>query len=73
MGRDTTSQRITLQKVNGGTDTSTFAYLENTDNPRVDQTDTWYLRTTETRPDGNDYVVYTNRASGTILSYLECL
>jgi len=61
---DRTSQMVTKHTIQGsGEDnggTFTYSYVKNTTTTDFGLPQTWYLKTTETLPDGNETIVYSN-------------
>ncbi|OYW24044.1 MAG: hypothetical protein B7Z55_02915 [Planctomycetales bacterium 12-60-4] len=64
------SRRVVLEKVHGGQETYMLAFVLNPESPGFNDNNTWYTKTTETRPNGTFFIVYTNKAGRTILSKL---
>ena len=61
-------QRVTREKVMAGSLESTFAY---TASGNADGYNSWKTKTVETRPDGSEYIVYTNYAMEVMLKVLK--
>ena len=59
---------VSQEVINGGQEEYSFQY-ESSNLP--DGNNTWKTRTTETRPDGSEVIVYTNYAMGVILRILK--
>ena len=62
--------RVTLESVAGGTLTTTFQYVDSGYTANTDY-NAWTRKTTETRPDGSQNVVYTNYIGQVLLKDLQ--
>lgn len=61
------SRRVSTEILEGGRKPYHFTYEVNPANPGFSAIDTWFTRTVETLPDGNENRVYCNRAGQTLL------
>jgi len=64
-------QRVTKQKIRGGSEEYTYAYTDNPDNPGVTDQNTWAVKTVVTHPDGSERRVYTNPLASVLVSIFE--
>ncbi|MCB1208222.1 MAG: RHS repeat-associated core domain-containing protein [Verrucomicrobiales bacterium] len=64
------ARRVTLERIEGGRKEFTFSYFENPADPALSEVNTWAMQTIESRPDGNENRVYTNKAGQVILKIL---
>jgi len=62
-------KRVTVEQTRGGTQTWIYDYLPNWAG-NLASVNTWAMKTTETRPDGNQCVVYSNAGGKTLLHIL---
>ncbi|WP_166442703.1 RHS repeat domain-containing protein [Phragmitibacter flavus] len=66
-------QRVSLERLRGGTQEFTFQYGSNPVQPSLDDVNIWNTRTVENLPDGSQNRVYTNKAGKVILHVHEDL
>ena len=60
-------QRVSRERVQGGRREFSFSYETNPTVPGLSDVNTWFTKTVETLPDGNENRVYTNEAGQVIL------
>lgn len=64
-------RRVTVERVYGGRETTSLAYVANPTDPGTEEVNVWATKTTEVRPDGNEVRVYTNKAGQVLVKILE--